>query len=132
MSEPKNVEISIPVGLTSARIARANPALSEETADALAVELHEIVALARCFYSVHPDPNGSALSEETDLVLTLLDTAVNVWPSNSGAAANESVWIMERLANLGADEPYTRYLKLCCNITPSLAVDLDGLGLDLE
>lgn len=134
MSEQQGVEVTIvvPVGLTAARIQRANPAINEETADALAIKLHEIIALARCFYSVHPDPDNAALSKEADLVLTLLNTAVDVWPGGSNAAANESIWIAERFMSVGADEVYERYLRLCCKITPSLRADLDGLDFDLD
>ena len=73
----KSVGIVIPVGLTAARIQRANPAIGEDAAKALAAELHEIVGLLHKFYSVHPNPDESAMDEEADVVDTVMRTAVN-------------------------------------------------------
>lgn len=119
-----NIETSIPVGLTAARIQRANPAIDEEAANTLAAELHEIVSLARLFFSVHPNLDETALNEEADLVLTLLNTAVNVWPVDEDAAASESMWMAGQFIALGADEVFDRFLRVCARITPELAFDL--------
>ena len=120
----KSVEIVIPVGLTAARIQRVNPAIGKEAAEALAVELHDIVGLLRKFYSVHPDPDESFPDEEADVVDTVMRTAVNVWPFHPDAGASESIWLFERFLMVGADKLYDRYLAVCSSV---YGVDLYGV-----
>ena len=126
--QQQGVEITIPVGLTAARIQRANPEIDEKAADDLAVELHEIVGWVRKFYTVVPAIERVAASEEVDLVDTMMRAAVDVWPADPGAAANEGIWVFERLDSVDAVELYERYLALCCRISPELAGDLGWEG----
>jgi hypothetical protein len=51
-----NVERSVPVDLTAARIRRANPSIDEETAREDVAVLHDIIACVRQAYAAHPKP----------------------------------------------------------------------------
>ena len=65
-----------------------------------------------------------AIDEASDVVETLLRTAVDTWPADGGEAANESIWLMERLTTVGGEELYLRYLRLCDRIS------IGELGID--
>jgi hypothetical protein len=54
-----------------------------------------------------------AIDEASDVVETLLRTAVDIWPADGGEA---SIWLMERLTTVGGQELYLRYLRLCDRI----------------
>ena len=111
-----DIELSIPIDFTAIQIRRANASITEETAQTLAAELHDIISSARKLYSVQPSPKSNAKCEEIDVVETLRRTAVNVWPADQRRAANESCWLMERLTDVGGDELYVRYLRLCDSV----------------
>ncbi len=119
-----DIELSIPIEFTAIQMRRANASITEETAQTLAAELHDIISSARKLYSVRPSPKSNVKCEEIDVVETLRRTAVNVWPADSEATANESCWLMERLTDVGGDELYVRYVRLCDRVIgtrPTLA-----------
>jgi hypothetical protein len=111
----QDIELRIPVELTAARI-EGQAQISAEAADQLAIELHAIVADYRQLFALRPPCDHYAPSEETDVVETILRTAVNVWPSDKDAAAHESMWLFERFDAVDGDELYERYLRLCDKI----------------
>ena len=106
----QDIELKIPVELTASRIER-RVSISVEAAHQLAVELHDIAAGYRQLFALRP-PGDYAPSEETDVVETILRTAVDVWPSDRQAAVNESVWLFMRFDAVDGDELYERYLRL--------------------
>jgi hypothetical protein len=53
--------------------------------------------------------NAEFPREEEDVVETLLRHVANDWPAGGYEAANEGVWIMDRLTAIG-DELYAHYL----------------------
>jgi hypothetical protein len=55
----------------------------------------------------------------------ILQTAVDVWPSDKDAAAGESMWLAERFMAVDGDELYERYLRLFDKIN---GTDLAYLG----
>jgi hypothetical protein len=112
----QDIELRIPVELTTARIQRANPSLAEHAVYELAVELHKSVGFVLKLYSVRPTCESYAESEETDLVDTILRTAVDMWPRDKDTAARESIWVAECFMAVDGDELYERYLLLCDKI----------------
>jgi hypothetical protein len=108
-----SIQLTIPADLTTAQIRRVNPSINEETAQELAAELHDIVACVQRYFAAPPCnwPFPAALVE-SDVIQTVLRTAVDFWPSDQSAAAGESVWVMEMLDSAGGDELYLRYLRL--------------------
>jgi hypothetical protein len=106
-----NIELSAPVDLMAARMRRVNRSINEETAGELAAEAQEIIACVQRSYSAGLR-RGSPDDEEIDVVRTFLRTVVDIWPSEKGDAADESVWLMERLTDID-DELYRRYMRLC-------------------
>ena len=111
VEEMPNVVLSASVDLMAARIRRVNRSINKETAGELAAEVHDIIACVQRFYSAGLR-RGSHADEEIDVVQTLLRTVVDIWPSDKGDAANESVWLMDRLTDID-DELYLRYMRLC-------------------
>ena len=107
-----NIELSIPADLTAAQIRRANPEINEETAQELAGELHDMVGCIQRSCAARSCEESSIAFEEIDVIETLLRTAVGIWPSDSGAVANESIWMMEMLRLAGGHELYLRYMRL--------------------
>ena len=105
-----NIELSASVDQMAARICRVNRSINEETAGELAAEVRDIIACVQHSYSA--GRRGSPDDEEIDVVRTFLRTVVDIWPSEEGGAANESVWLMERLTDID-DELYLRYMRLC-------------------
>ena len=67
-----------------------------------------------------------AASEETDVIETILRTAVDVWPRDEGAVGSESVWLAERFMAVDGDELYDRYLRLFDKINGTNFADLAG------
>ena len=114
-----DIELRIPAGLTAAQIQRVNADIGDDDAQALAVELHAIIAAYRQLFSVRPPDEAEALSEEADMIATIWRTAMDMWPKDNGVSANESVWLMERLTAVGGDELYERYLRLSDRINKS-------------
>jgi hypothetical protein len=51
-------------------------------------------------------------NEETDIVETMLRTAVDVLPLDGDVRARESGWLYERFSAVDGDELYDRYLRL--------------------
>lgn len=119
------IEIKIPVGLTAAQIQRVNPAIDAAEAEALASELHAIIAAYRRLFSVRaPGDPGEHASEEADMVLTLWRTAMGIDPRDFSVASEEGVWVMDRLEEVGDDETlYRRWLKVGDQILGSNLAD---------
>jgi hypothetical protein len=122
-----DIELRIPVELTASRIERRG-SISAEAADQLAIELHGIVADYRQLFALRPPPcDAYAESEETDVVETILRTAVDVWSSDKDEVAAESIWLFERFNAVDGDELYDRYLRLCDKINGTDLADLVSL-----
>jgi hypothetical protein len=51
-------------------------------------------------------------NEETDVVETILRTAVDVLPLDGDVRGRESAWLYERFSAVDGDELYERYLRL--------------------
>jgi hypothetical protein len=119
------IEIKIPVGLTAAHIQQVNPAIDEAAAEALASELHAIIAAYRRLFSVRaPGDPGEHASEEDDMVLTLWRMALGIDPRNFWTASEQGVWVMCRLEAVGDDETlYRRWLKVGDRILGSNLAD---------
>ena len=112
-----------PADLVAARIRRANPSIDKEAARELAAELHDIVACVRA----SPSPPG--ISTRTTSIQTMTHAIIDDRPPSDGAAANDSIWVMEWLTELGGDELYLRYMRLFDRINGTDIVgefDLDG------
>ena len=109
-----DIELSIPIDLdfTAIQFRRANASITEETAQILAAELDDIIESVRELYRAPPVFEG----EEIYLFEAVWRTAVNIWPDDEAAAIEESVYVMERLTDLGGDELYLRYLRLCDSV----------------
>jgi hypothetical protein len=122
----KDIELKIPVELTMAHIQRANPEIDEAEAETLATELHAIIDAVRQLHQARPlSDDGAHPSDEVDLALTMWCTALDRWPQDEGAAANESVWTMERLSAIGDDESlYERFLNISYRICGSDVADM--------
>lgn len=121
----QDIELRIPVALTALRI-EGHSQVSAEAANQLAIELHAIVADYRQLFALRPPCDHYEPCEETDMVETILRTAVNIWPSDQAAAAHESMWLFERFDAVDGDELYERFLRLCCKIS---GTDLADVGL---
>jgi hypothetical protein len=119
----QDIELKIPVELTASRIER-RASISAEAANQLAIELHAIVANYRQLFALRPPCDHYGLSEETDVIETILRTAVDVWPSDKGAAAVESMWLAESLSAIDGDDLYERFLRLCDKINGTDLADL--------
>jgi hypothetical protein len=120
----QDIELKIPVELTVSRIQR-RASISADAAHQMATELHEIAAGYRQLFALRPPCDAYAESEETDVVETILRTAVDVWPLDKDAAASESMWPAERFSAVDGDELYERYLRLFDKIN---GTDLADLG----
>jgi hypothetical protein len=105
-----DIELSIPIDFTAIQIRRANASITEETAQILAAELHDIIKSVREL--CRAQPNSNAEYEEISLVDALRRTALKISLDDGGAAAEESVWAVKRLMDLGGDQLYLRYLRL--------------------
>lgn len=120
----QDIELRIPVELTASRIER-RASISAEAAHQMAIELHGIVADYRQLFALRPPCDLYAPFEETDVVETILRTAVDVWPSDGDEVAAESIWLAERFMAVDGDELYERYLRLFDKIN---GTDLADLG----
>jgi hypothetical protein len=121
----QDIELKISIELTASRI-QERARISAEAAHQMAIELHGIVVAYRQLFAVRPPPyDDYAESEETDVIETILRTAVDVWPSDEDAAASESVWLYDALSHVDGDELHDRYLRLCDQIN---GTDLADLG----
>jgi hypothetical protein len=107
----QDIELKIPVELTTSRI-QGHARISAEAAHQLAIELHEIVAAYRQLFAVRPPCGYFVDNEETDVVETILRTAVDVLPRDGDVRMRESAWLYERFSAAGGDELYERYLRL--------------------
>jgi hypothetical protein len=65
-------------------------------------------------------------NEETDVVETILRTAVDVWPLDDDEIVVESIWLFERFSAVDGDELYERYLRLFDRINGTNFTDLAG------
>ena len=58
-----NIEITVPLAMTTTQIIRAVPTISEGEARGLAQELHEVIALVQSAYAAHvPERDADPLS----------------------------------------------------------------------
>lgn len=118
------IELVIPLELTAALIIRSAGNIDESGAHALALELHDIIARVQQFYADRPRliTADRPQFEAADLVWTLLRATLNFWPEDSGAAADEAVWIAEHLEPMG--DLFDRYLRVCDRIAGSDIAEL--------
>jgi hypothetical protein len=120
-----NIDLSIPADLTATQIIRANESIDEETAQTLAVELHDIVACMQKAFALQP---SNLPIEDCDAIQTVLRAAVGIWPADKDAAADESVWVMEQLTRAeeltGAKDLYRSYLRVCDRVAGTDIADL--------
>ena len=107
----QDIELRIPVELTASRI-QGHAQISAEAARQMAIELHGIVAAYRQLFAVRPPCDCFVDNEETDVVETILRTAVDVLPLDGDVRMRESAWLYERFVEVDGDELYDRYLRL--------------------
>jgi hypothetical protein len=107
----QDIDLRIPVELTASRI-QGHAQISAEAARQMAIELHGIIAAYRQLFAVRPPYESFVEHEETDVVETILRTAVDVWPLDGDEVAYESVWLFERFSAVDGAELYERYLWL--------------------
>jgi hypothetical protein len=119
----QDIELKIPVELTAWRI-EGHARITAEAARPMAIELHAIIAAYRQLFVLRPPGDYYTEFEETDVVETILRTAINVWPSDEDAAAHENMWLFERFSAVDGDELYDRYLRLCDKINGTDLADL--------
>ena len=87
--------------------------------------MHGIVAAYRQLFAVRPC--GCFVdNEETDVIETVLRTAVDVWPLDGDEVAYESVWLFERFSAVDGDELYERYLRLFDRMNGTDFADVAG------
>ena len=84
----------------------------------------KIVAAYRQLFALRPPCNYYAGYEETDVVETILRTAVDLWPLDGDEIVVESVWLFERFSAVDGDELYERYLRLFDRINGTNFADL--------
>jgi hypothetical protein len=87
----QDIELRIPVELTASRI-RGHAQISAEAAHRMAIELHAIMAAYRQLFAVRPPCESFVDNEDTDVVETILRTAVDVWPFH-GDDTKASGWL---------------------------------------
>jgi hypothetical protein len=121
----QDIDLRIPTGLTASRV-KGMALCSEEAAHEMAAELHSIVADYRQLYALRPPGAVHGPHEETDVVETILRTAVDVWPCDGDVCGRESVWLYERFSAVDGDELYERYLRLFDRINGTDFADLAG------
>ena len=73
-----DLEIKISVGLTAGQIKLVNSAIDNVEAEALASELHAIIAAYRQLFSVRPPGDLGEHASEDNMVLTLWCAAMGV------------------------------------------------------
>jgi hypothetical protein len=121
----QDIELRIPVELTAMRI-QGRASISAEAAHQLAIELRSIVAAYRQLFTLRPPCGNYVENEETDVVETILRTAVDLWPLDGDEIAHESVWLFERFSAVNGDELYERYLRLFDKVNGTNYADLSG------
>jgi hypothetical protein len=119
----QDIELKIPVELTAWRI-EGHARITAEAARQMAVELHAIIAAYKQLFVLRPPCEHYTEFEETDVVETILRTAINVWPSDGDEVAAESIWLFERFDAVDGDELYERYLRLSDKINGTDWADL--------
>ena len=118
----QDIELRIPVELTASRI-QGHAQISAEAAREMAIELHGIVAAYRQLFAVRPPCDCFVDNEETDVVETILRTAVDVLPLDGDVRMRESAWLYERFVEVDGDELYDRYLRLFDRINGTAFAD---------
>ena len=112
-----NVALGVPADLTAARIRRANPSISEETAREDAAIVHDIIACVRQAYAIQ---STDWCGEEDDTIETILRTVTGVWPKDHDAACSEGEWMMHQLTHAeqltGEGDLYRRWLRVCGHV----------------
>jgi hypothetical protein len=121
----QDIELRIPVELTASRI-QGRGSITAEAAHQVAIELHDIVTVYRQLFALRPPCNYYAGYEETDVVETILRTAVDLWPLDGDEIVVESVWLFERFSAVDGDELYERYLRVFDKINGTNFADLAG------
>ena len=129
----EKIQITVPIALTLAQIARANHEIRDDEALKLAQELHDLIAAMQTAYIVRP-PKPAALAarlpeghahlpyedavafEVADVVDSLRNSVLGFLPPDWNHACHIGEWLMERLTDLGDDSLYDRYLRLCSRI----------------
>ena len=124
----QDIELRIPVELTAMRI-QGHARISAEAAHALAIELHGIVGAYRQLFAVRPPCDSFVDNEETDVVETILRTAVDVWPLDDDEIVVESIWLFERFSAVDDDELYERYLRVFDKINGTNFADIASTRL---
>jgi hypothetical protein len=147
-----DITITIPLPLTLAQIARANPTIGDDEARELALETHSIIAMVQELYATNPPnkvwlanrlptedrclPYETAIAFELgDVIDSIRDTIFGHWPTDPNAAGDLSCWIMARLTDLDAsDILYVRYLRVHdrvqgTNFASDLTMKEDGAAL---
>jgi hypothetical protein len=119
----QDIKLTIPIGLTASRM-KGMALCSEEAAHEMAAELHSIAADYRQLYALRPPCERFGEFEETDVVETILRTAVDVLPRDGDVRAREDVWLYERFLAVDGDELYDRYLRLVDKINGTNSADL--------
>jgi hypothetical protein len=107
----QDIELKIPVELTAMRI-QGHAQISAEAALQMAIELHAIIAAYRQLFAVRSSCECFTDNEETDVIETILRTAVDVWPLDGDEVVHESEWLAVRFMAVNGDELYERYLRL--------------------
>jgi hypothetical protein len=122
------IELRIPVELTASQI-QGRASVSAEAARQMAIELHGIVAAYRQLFAVRPPCESFVDNEETDVVETILRTAVDVWPLDDDEIVVESIWLFERFSAVDDDELYERYLRVFDKINGTNFADIASTRL---
>ena len=130
----EKIQITIPLALTRAEIARVNEKIRDDEALTLAHELHDLIAAVQTAYIVRP-PSPAALAarlpnedahlpyedaiafEVADVVDSLRRSVLGFLPPDWDEACNTGVWLMKLLTDLGDDSLYDRYLRLHSRIS---------------
>jgi hypothetical protein len=119
------IELRIPVELTASRI-KGMTLVTDEAAQEMAVELHNIAADYRQLFALRPPSGVYGEFEETDVVETILRTALDIWPIDGDACGRESAWLYERFSKVDGDELYEGYLRLFNKINGTNFTDPAG------
>jgi hypothetical protein len=114
-----DIEIRIPLALTTAQVIRASPTkINEAEARELAQELHAVIEAVRVGYPAHHIPGAGPIDFVlADLLDAVRRTALGFWPwDRDRAVGEESCFLMERLTDIDQGFLYDRYLVLCDHI----------------
>jgi hypothetical protein len=145
-----DLTIVIPLALTLAQIARANPAIGEDEARELAQETHSIIAAVQADYAAHPPdkarlaarlptadrglPYEAAIAFELgDLIDSIRGTICGHWPTDPSETSDLSCWLAVWLTDLDASGIlYIRYLRVHDRVQGTdFATDLINLEKDV-